>query len=86
VRVRVFTAAKPDALLIPRSALFRAADGGWQVFTAASGKARLVGVEVGLMNDDVVEIAAGLGPDDLVILAPESSLVDGSRVRPITRE
>ena len=31
VRVRIITASKPDALVVPRSALFRAADGKWQV-------------------------------------------------------
>ena len=38
VRVRIFTADKSQALLIPRSALFRAADGTWQVFAVRGGR------------------------------------------------
>ena len=37
VRVRIFTADKTQALLIPRSALFRAADNTWQVFVVRNG-------------------------------------------------
>jgi HlyD family secretion protein len=80
VRVRVFTADKSRALLIPRSALFRAADNSWQVFVVRDDRARLQTVEVGLMNDEQVEIAKGLAENEPVILAPESSLSDGARV------
>jgi len=80
VRVEITTAEKPDALVAPRSALFRAADGAWQVFAVRSGKARLQPVEVGLMNDQHVEITSGLAEGDRVIVAPESTLTDGTRV------
>jgi HlyD family secretion protein len=86
VRVRIFTDARSDALLVPRPAIFRSPDGGWQVYVVRQGRARLQPVEVGLMNDDRVEIRAGLQADDLVVLAPESSLSDGSRVRHIVRQ
>jgi HlyD family secretion protein len=77
VRVRIFTADKSRALLIPRSALFRAADGRWQVFAVRGGAARLQTVEVGLMNDEQAEIRSGLAEGEMVVLAPESSLSDG---------
>jgi len=80
VRVRIFTADKSRALLIPRSALFRAADGKWQVFAVRGGAAKLQTVEVGLMNDEQAEIRSGLTEGELVVLAPESSLSDGMRV------
>ena len=80
VRVRIFTADKTQALLIPRSALFRAADNTWQVFAVRNGRARLQTVEVGLMNDEQVEIVRGLSEGEAVILAPESTLTDGARV------
>ena len=82
VRLRIFTADKSQALLIPRSALFRAADGVWQTFAVRGGIARLQTVEVGLMNDEQVEITSGLSEGDLVVLAPESTLSDGARVEP----
>jgi HlyD family secretion protein len=80
VRVRIFTADKSQALLVPRSALFRAVDEKWQVFAVRGGVARLQTVEVGLMNDEQAEIRVGLADGESVVLAPESSLVDGMRV------
>lgn len=57
VRVRIVTSEKYKTLVIPRSAIFRGADGGWQAFAIRSGRAKLQPVEVGLMNDDSVEIS-----------------------------
>ena len=85
VRVRIFTESKPDASTVPRSALFRGADGGWQVFAIRRGRARLQPVEIGLMNDEIVEITSGIEAEELVVLAPESSLVHNARVQPVIR-
>jgi HlyD family secretion protein len=85
VRVRIFTDAKSNALLVPRSALFRAADGNWQVYRIVDHQARLTPVKVGLMNDQVVEIASGSSANDIVILAPENSITDGTAVDPILK-
>ncbi len=68
-------------LLLPRSSLLRGPRGGWQVFAVRDGRAVLQDIQVGLMNDSVVEIASGLGESDLVILAPDPDLRDGIRVR-----
>lgn len=81
VRVRILTDQKSDALIIPRSALFRGPDGRWQLFAVRSGRARLQGVDVGLMNDAWVEITRGLNENELVVLAPDTKLVDAARVR-----
>jgi HlyD family secretion protein len=83
VQVRVATAAKPAALVVPRSALFRGPAGGWRVYAVRGGRARVQGVGVGLLNDERAEVTQGLREGDLVITAPESDLADGSRVRPI---
>jgi len=80
VRVRVSTAEKPDALVIPRSALFRAADGGWQVYAVRNRRVSLQDVQVGLMNDEAAEITAGLSEGEQIVLAPESNLEHGARV------
>ena len=50
------------------------------------GRAHLQPVETGLMNDELAEITHGLEPNELVVLAPETSLKDGIAVRPIERE
>src|SRR3972149_816025 len=80
VRVRIFTGENPQALIVPRSALFRSGNGNWQVYAVRNNVARIQAVEVGLMNDEQAEIEKGLQEGDLVILAPESSLADGARV------
>jgi len=85
VRVRIFTDNKSDASTVPRAALFRGADGGWQVFVVRNGRAQLQPVEVGLMNDEIAEVKTGLEPEDVVVLAPESSLVHEARVQTILR-
>jgi HlyD family secretion protein len=86
VSVRIITRSKPDASVVPRSALFRGAEGKWQVFAVRDGRARLQAVETGLMNDETVEIVKGLAEGDVVVLAPETSLADGTRVSPQLRE
>ncbi len=85
VRVRIFTDQQPNALLVPRSALFRGPDGGWQIFAAVGHKAALRNVRVGLMNDSVAEIKDGLAEGESVILAPETSLSHATRIKPIAR-
>lgn len=85
VRVRITTAAKEEALVIPRAALFRGADGTWQVFAVRDDRARLIRVEVGLLNDEEAEILVGIEEGELVVLAPDSDLSDGQRVSPEIR-
>lgn len=86
VRVRIFTAEKEKALLVPRSALFRAADNTWQLFVVRRGRAKLLDVKVGLLNDEAAEITEGLEPGEIVILAPDTSLEDGTLVEPYQRK
>lgn len=80
LRVRIFTDQKPEALLIPRRALIRGAKGSWSVYRIQDGRAIEVQVEIGLVNDDEVEILEGLDPGDHVVISPSSKLEDGSRV------
>lgn len=82
VQVRVITAERPNAKRIPRSALFRGEQSRWSVLAIRGGRAELQPVEVGLMNDDWVEIVGGLVQEDLVVLAPETSLSVGAKVQP----
>ena len=80
VRVKIFTDTKPNALVIPRSALFRGTNGDWQVYAVRGGRARIENVKVGLLNDELAEIVEGLRQGDRVVVAPESNLADGARV------
>jgi HlyD family secretion protein len=83
VRVRIYTAEKSQALVVPRSALFRGPSGDWQVFAVRGDVAVLQTIAVGLINDEIAEVTAGLESDEWVVLAPEATLHAGARVRPI---
>lgn len=82
VRTRLFTAEKPDALVVPRSALFRRSDGDWLVYVVREGRAASVTVTVGLSNDRQAEILTGVAEGDQVVRSPEAGLADGQRVKP----
>lgn len=69
-----------DVLQVPASALFRH-DGGWALFIAEDGKVHRRPVELGQRGGFVVEIRAGTAEGDQVILHPDDSIQDGSRVR-----
>jgi HlyD family secretion protein len=80
VRVRIITEEKPAALVIPRSAVFRGSGGQWKVFVIRDRLATETNIELGLTNDEFVEIRKGVSAGERVVLAPESSLTDGTRV------
>jgi len=80
VRVKIITDKRESALIIPRTALFHGFDGQWQVYKIEGDTARLTTIEVGLLNDFEAEVTAGLKMDDTVIIAPESSIRDGTKV------
>lgn len=80
VRVRIFTAERPGATIVPRGALFRGADGVWQTFVIRNQRAKLVAVATGIRNDYEAEVTQGVQPGEVVVLAPDSSLTDGSPV------
>jgi HlyD family secretion protein len=80
VRVRIFVRKSRGTLVVPRSALFRSIDGGWQVYVVRNGVVELQDVRVGLMNDERGEIVEGVQEDECVVLAPDNTVTDGVRV------
>jgi HlyD family secretion protein len=68
-----------DALQVAASALFRD-KGGWAVFVVRDGKAKLVPIRIGRMNDETAQVLGGLGKGDRVILHPSEKITDGARV------
>ena len=81
VRVRITTESNPDALIVPRSALFRGTGATWQLYAVRDGRAKIQTVKVGILNDRHAEITEGLEKGDLVVRAPESNLEEGQRVK-----
>lgn len=68
-----------DAMQLPVSALFRE-KGKWAVFVVKDGRARLVPVRIGRMNDERAELLSGLKPKAIVILHPSEKITDDARV------
>ena len=80
VYVRIFHDEATDALVVPRTCLFRADAGEWRVMLVRAGKVATQAVEVGLMNDDLAQITSGLSGDDKVVLRPSREIENGMRV------
>jgi len=85
VRVRITTREAPRALVIPRSALFRAADGDWNVYAVREGRVRIAKVQIGILNDKRAQVIDGLASGELVVRAPEGDLEDGQRVKAVVK-
>lgn len=83
VRARITTREDPNALVIPRSALSRGAGGNWKVYAIRNGRAVIAEVEIGILNDELAQVTAGLSAGDLVVRSPEGDLEDGQRVKPV---
>lgn len=80
VRVRVFTDEKKNAVIVPRTVLFRGNTGKWQAYVVREGKTVLVELEIGIVNDRDAEIIKGLSAGDTVVVAPQATLKEGVRV------
>lgn len=80
VIVRIVVSSTSDAVRLPLGALFRTGN-RWSVFVVdGEGKARLVHVGIGRMNDEMAEVLKGLRPGQKVIVHPGDQVVDGRRV------
>ena len=71
---------RPRVLRLPAAAMFRQ-DRGWAVFAIRDGRARLVPVRVGAVNDEFAELLDGARAGENVILHPSDRVRDGSEVR-----
>jgi HlyD family secretion protein len=83
VHVHIFYDEAIDVLTLPRTALVRSRDGHWQVMLVKQGVTALQHIEVGLMNDERVQILDGVGDKDLVVARPAREIVEGMRVETV---
>jgi HlyD family secretion protein len=79
VIVRAVEWESANALQLPVSALFRD-KGKWAVFAVEGGRAKLVPVKIGRMNDEWAELLGGLKKGASVILHPSEKITDEARV------
>lgn len=68
-----------DVLQVPASALFRHRE-GWAVFVAENGRARLQTIKVGQRSGLAAEIVSPLREGDLVVVHPDDSIEDRTRI------
>ena len=84
--IEILPQSKRDVLTIPRSAI-RSEDGRSRVFIVRDGVATPVGVTLGVITEDQVEILDGLRVDTPVIVdGAAGQLAPGMRVRVAARE
>lgn len=80
LRVRIYTDEAKDAVVAPRLAIFRDTKGQWQLFVVENGAAVQRQVELGVMNDEQVQILKGVTPGEQVIVSPPKGLKAGDQV------
>lgn len=78
-RIRIVVQERPQAVLVPEAALFRA-DGGLFVYRVIGGKAVRTAVTIGRRLPGRVEVQSGVGPDAVVVTAGQQQLRDGAGV------
>lgn len=78
---RIVLDERPDAIVVPSSALFRA-DGRWAAWVVEGGRARRRAVDLDERGPRESVVAAGLVPGDSVIVYPGDAVAEGVRVQP----
>jgi HlyD family secretion protein len=85
VDVRIHISERPNALVIPRGALF--IDGGKRsVFMVQDNRLHRRDIKVGIANPTMIEVLSGLQEGDQVALPGDVSLKENLRIRPVLSE
>ncbi len=80
VRVRIIHDEATDALILPRTALFRGRDNHWRVMVVRGDVTDERRVDVGLTNDDEAQILKGVTKDEVVVATPSREIDADMRV------
>lgn len=80
VDVRIFTQIKPEAITVPVSTVFDI-QGKNFCFVIENERTRLREVELGIENDEKIEIRSGLKIEERILLKPDNSTKEGMKVR-----
>jgi len=78
--VKIITQSKKDTLLIAEKAIFKY-QGKDYVFVNEDGLAKLRVIEKGLESNEVVEVLKGLNEGEEIILSPDETLEEGSKIK-----
>lgn len=82
ISAEVEVAAKPDAIVVPAGALHALSSSRPFVFVIDGGRASRRVVQIGIADENHIEIARGLRPGDAVLVDAPAGLQAGDRVRP----
>jgi HlyD family secretion protein len=82
VQVRIFHDQADNALTLPRTAIFRTDAGGWAVMKVQNNITQQSPVEIGLMNDDTVQVLNGLSAKDWLVAHPSREITADMHVEP----
>lgn len=80
VDVRIFTLIKPKALTVPVSAVFDI-KGKNHCFVIENGRTRLREVQIGIENDERVEVLSGLTAGEWVLAKSDNTVKEGMKVK-----
>ena len=79
VKIDASTAKAQQAMLLPQEVVYYE-DGQAYVYTAEDGAAVQTFIQVGISNEEMVEVVSGLSPDSQVISTWDPNLTDGAAV------
>jgi len=82
IKGSIVVGAKPDALVVPVSALWRRSGQAPFLYVAVNNQARKREVKTGQEADDSIEITSGLAGGETVIVEQNLELADGVKVAP----
>lgn len=81
VSIEATAKSAKDALIVPRSAIFKTAEGSEYVMLAGSdGKAHQMDVKVGIENKDFVQVLSGVKEGDSVVTVGGYALPDKTKI------
>jgi len=81
VDLRIITDERKNVLTLPDQAVFKNGD-GWAVLAIENRRLALKPIEIGLRNDQLVEVVKGIEKDAEVVAEPTNDLRPGQRARP----
>jgi len=85
VDIEVSLQVRKDVLVVPKEAIVHK-DGKTNVFIVVDGEARLVPVELGLVEKDTVEIKSGIDVGDKVVVVGVADIANGSKVKVVAKK